>query len=155
MKPWLRNSLIGVGALIVLLAIGAVVLVATFDANRYKGLAIDWMKSERHRTLAIDGPIDLSVFPRLEVKLSKLRSCPSTAAPTSSSPSTRPRSRCSRCRCCASSWWSTACRRTACARVLHARRQGRDATSTTWLGPRRPAGRGPRLRAAAPRCAST
>ena len=64
MKPWLRNSLIGVGALIVLLVIGAAVLIATFDANRFKGLAIDYMKNERQRTLVIDGPIELSVFPR-------------------------------------------------------------------------------------------
>ena len=73
MKPWLRNSLIGVGALIVLLVIGAAVLIATFDANRFKGLAIDYMKNERQRTLVIDGPIELSVFPRIAVKVSKLK----------------------------------------------------------------------------------
>ena len=31
------------------------------------------MKSERQRTLAIDGPIKLSVFPRLTVEVSKVR----------------------------------------------------------------------------------
>ena len=64
---------LAVGALLLLLAIAAAVLVATFDANRYKGLAIDWMQAERQRTLAIDGPIELSVFPRLAIKVSKLR----------------------------------------------------------------------------------
>jgi AsmA protein len=73
MKPWLRNTLIGVGALIVLVVIGAAVLIATFDANRFKGLAIDYMKNERQRTLVIDGPIELSVFPRLAVQVSKVK----------------------------------------------------------------------------------
>jgi AsmA protein len=73
MKPWLRYTLIGVGALIVLLVIGAAVLIATFDANRFKGLAIDYMKNERQRTLVIDGPIELSVFPRLAVQVSKVK----------------------------------------------------------------------------------
>src|SRR5262252_3392868 len=70
---WIRRIAIALGALIVLLVIAAAVLVATFDANRYKGLAIDWMKTERQRTLVIDGPIELSVFPRLAIKVSKVR----------------------------------------------------------------------------------
>jgi AsmA protein len=70
---WIRRIAIALGVLIALLVIAAAVLVATFDANRYKGLAIDWMKTERQRTLAIEGPIELSVFPRLAVKVSKVR----------------------------------------------------------------------------------
>jgi len=72
MKPWLRRSLWGLGAVVLLFAAVATWFVATFDANKYKGVAIDWMKTHRHRTLAIDGPIQLSVFPRLGVKVSKL-----------------------------------------------------------------------------------
>ena len=72
-SPWIRRIALAMGALVLLLAIVAAVLVATFDANRYKGLAIDWVKTERQRTLAIDGPIELSVFPRLAIKVSKLR----------------------------------------------------------------------------------
>jgi AsmA protein len=68
-----RRIAIGVGVLVVLLVVAAVVLVATFDANRYKALAIDWMKTEHQRTLAIDGPIELSLFPRLALKVSKVR----------------------------------------------------------------------------------
>ena len=56
-----------------LIAAGVAWFVASFDADRYKGLAIDWMKREHDRTLAIDGPVQLSVLPRLEVQLSKLR----------------------------------------------------------------------------------
>ena len=70
---WIRRIAIALGALLLLLAVLAAVLIATFDANRFKALAIDWMKTERQRTLAIDGPIELAVFPRLAVKVSKVR----------------------------------------------------------------------------------
>ena len=72
-SPWIRRIALGFGALVLLLVIAASVLIATFDANRYKGLAIDWMKEQRQRTLAIDGPIELSFFPRLAVKVTKVR----------------------------------------------------------------------------------
>ncbi len=70
---WMRRLLIGAGVLVVLVAGGLTYLVATFDPNAYKGLAIDWMKKNRDRTLAIDGPIKLSVFPRLAVQTSGVR----------------------------------------------------------------------------------
>ena len=70
---WIRRVAIVLGVLLLLLVAAAAVLIATFDANRYKGLAIDWMKAERQRTLVIDGPIELSVFPRLAIKVSKVR----------------------------------------------------------------------------------
>lgn len=72
MPPWIRRSLIGLAAVLLLLVAGAVLLVATFDANRYKGIAIDWMKANRNRTLAIDGPVELSVFPRLALRASRV-----------------------------------------------------------------------------------
>lgn len=61
------------GTLLLLLAVAAGVLIATFDANRYKSLAVDWMQTTHQRTLALDGPVELSIFPRLAVKVSKLR----------------------------------------------------------------------------------
>lgn len=72
-SPWMRRIALAIGALALLLVIVATVLIATFDANRYKALAIDWMKAEHQRTLAIDGPIELSFLPRLAVKVSGLR----------------------------------------------------------------------------------
>ncbi|MDH5540642.1 MAG: AsmA family protein, partial [Rhizobacter sp.] len=72
-STWIRRIAIAIGVVLLLLVAAAAVLIATFDANRYKSLAVDWMKTERQRTLAIDGPIELSVFPRLAVKVSKLR----------------------------------------------------------------------------------
>ena len=72
-SPWIRRTAIAVGALVLLLFAAALVLVATFDANRYKTVAIDWMQTEHQRRLAIDGPIELSFFPRLAVQVSRLR----------------------------------------------------------------------------------
>lgn len=69
MPVWLRRSLIALAVLLGLAAAAAAYLVASFDPNRYKGLLIDWMREHQARTLAIDGPIGLSVFPRLEVTL--------------------------------------------------------------------------------------
>ncbi len=72
-KNWIRRIAIVLGVLVLLLGAAAAVLIATFDANRYKTVAIDWMMTEHQRTLAIDGPIELSFFPRLAVKASGLR----------------------------------------------------------------------------------
>jgi AsmA protein len=73
MSPWIKRALLALGALLLLAMLAAMYFVATFDATHYKSIAIDWMKTERQRTLAIDGPVDLSVLPRLAVKVSKLR----------------------------------------------------------------------------------
>ena len=59
--------------MLLLASAAAVFLVTNFDANAYKSRAIDWMKVERQRVLAIDGPIELSVFPRLAVRVSGVR----------------------------------------------------------------------------------
>jgi AsmA protein len=73
MNLWMKRALLALGALLLLAVLAAMYFVATFDATHYKSIAIDWMKTERQRTLAIDGPVDLSVLPRLAVKVSKLR----------------------------------------------------------------------------------
>lgn len=73
MKPWIRKLLLALAVLVLLLGGVLAWLVSTFDPNTYKGLAIDWMKTHRARTLAIDGPIKLSVFPRLAVQLSAVK----------------------------------------------------------------------------------
>jgi AsmA protein len=72
MNLWMKRALLALGALLLLAVLAAMYFVATFDATHYKSIAIDWMKTERQRTLAIDGPVDLSVLPRLTVKVSKL-----------------------------------------------------------------------------------
>jgi AsmA protein len=73
MSPWMRKLLIGAGVFVLLIAAVLTYLVATFDPNAYKGLAVDWMKTHRQRTLVIDGPIKLAVFPRLAVEVSRVK----------------------------------------------------------------------------------
>ena len=69
MSIWIRRVALGVlGLLLVLIAVVSW-LVMGFDANRYKGVAIEWMQTHHNRTLAINGPIGLSLFPRLEITL--------------------------------------------------------------------------------------
>ena len=72
MSVWIRRFGITLLVLVVLLVAAGAWLVTSFDPNRYKGVAIDWMKANRNRTLTIDGPIGLSVFPRIAVTLSKV-----------------------------------------------------------------------------------
>ena len=72
MSPWIRRLGIALAVLLVLFVAAAAWLVTSFDPNRYKGVAIDWMKANRNRALVIDGPIELSVFPRIAVTLTKV-----------------------------------------------------------------------------------
>lgn len=72
-KTWIGRCTIALGVLALLFAVAAAVLIATFDANHFKTVAIDWMKTEHQRRLVIDGPIELSFFPRLAVTVSGLR----------------------------------------------------------------------------------
>jgi AsmA protein len=72
MSVWMRRGLWGLLGLVAVLAAVAAWLVTSFDSQRAKAAAIDWMKGH-DRTLAIDGPVRLSVFPRLAVKLSQAR----------------------------------------------------------------------------------
>ena len=69
MAVWLRRTLVALAALALVAIATAAWLISTFDPAHYKDLAIEWVKTHRDRTLAIDGPIKLSVFPRLEVHL--------------------------------------------------------------------------------------
>ena len=73
MPVWLRRTLIALAVLAALIAAAGAWLVTSFDPNRYKGLLIDWMRDNRQRTLSIDGPIGLDVFPRLQVTLRDVR----------------------------------------------------------------------------------
>jgi AsmA protein len=72
MSLWIRRTLIALAALVAVFVALAIWLVATFNPDQYKSLAIDWMKANRNRTLAIEGPIKLGLFPRLELRLSKI-----------------------------------------------------------------------------------
>ena len=92
-SPWIRRIALAFGAIVLLLVAVGRYLIATFDAKRTRQQAIDWMKTEHQRTLAIDGPIKLSVLPRLELKYRGC-ACPSGPATSRSSRSPRRRWRC-------------------------------------------------------------
>ncbi|MBI5716828.1 MAG: AsmA family protein [Burkholderiales bacterium] len=65
----LKLSLAALGGVLVLLVGVGIFIVATFDPNAYKPLLIETVQRERQRTLAIPGPISLTLFPTLGVKL--------------------------------------------------------------------------------------
>lgn len=69
MSIWIRRVALGVLGLLLVLAAVLTWLVVGFDANKYKGVAIDWMQTHHQRTLAINGPIGLSLLPRLQLTL--------------------------------------------------------------------------------------
>lgn len=73
MSVWIRRTGITLAVLLIVLAVATTWLVTRFDPADYKGVAIDWVKTHRHRTLEIDGPIRLSVLPRLEIRLAEVR----------------------------------------------------------------------------------
>jgi AsmA protein len=68
-----RKILIAFGVLIALLVVAVVVLVASFDANRFKPQIQDHVASRYQRTLAIDGDLSLSVFPRIAISIPATR----------------------------------------------------------------------------------
>ena len=69
MSIWIRRVALGMLGLLLVMAALLTWLVMGFDANRYKGIAIDWMQTHHNRTLTINGPIGLSLFPRLQITL--------------------------------------------------------------------------------------
>ncbi|MEO6407287.1 MAG: AsmA family protein [Burkholderiaceae bacterium] len=72
LSVWIRRLLVVFAGLLLIVGIAVALFASRFDANAYKGLAIDWMQTHRHRVLAIDGPVELSVWPRLALKVSRL-----------------------------------------------------------------------------------
>lgn len=60
-------------AVLVLVIGGVIWFASSFDGERYKQLAIDWMKAEHDRTLQIAGPLKLSLVPRLGVQVAGVR----------------------------------------------------------------------------------
>ena len=65
----MKKVALAVGGVVVLAGAGAAYLVVTFDPNHHKGVLIDWVKTEKQRTLTLNGPIELGIWPRLHVRL--------------------------------------------------------------------------------------
>lgn len=70
---WLRRLAWGVGILVVVAVAVTAYLLATFDPNRYKEVLIAKVSAEQQRTLVLQGPISLGLWPSLHVKLSQVR----------------------------------------------------------------------------------
>lgn len=70
MPVWIRRTAITLAVVVLVLAAAAAWLVSAFNPADHKGVAIDWVKNRYNRTLEVNGPVRLSLFPRLEVRLS-------------------------------------------------------------------------------------
>ena len=73
MRTWWRRSLYVLAALTLLLVAGAVWLVHSFDGERVKRLASDWMQTHQGRELAFDGPLTLQLWPQPAVAVNGVR----------------------------------------------------------------------------------
>lgn len=67
----LKYVAFALGGVVALLLITAAVLLATFDANRFKGEITNVVKQKKDRTLAIEGDLALSFWPDLGVNLGR------------------------------------------------------------------------------------
>jgi AsmA protein len=68
----LKYALAGLAGLAVLAAAGLALVAANFDADKFKGDITRAVKDKTQRTLAIDGSIKLSFFPKIGVELGRL-----------------------------------------------------------------------------------
>lgn len=60
------------GGVLVLLIVVVAIVAATFDPNQYKPQIVDLVKQKTGRTLAMDGKIGLSFFPRIGAEVEKI-----------------------------------------------------------------------------------
>ncbi len=73
MRPWLRYSLYVLGAIVLLLALGTAWLLHSFDGERIKRIAADWLRTNHQRELVIDGPVTLQLWPQPALTLKAAR----------------------------------------------------------------------------------
>lgn len=65
MKTWFKRIVIGLVVLVLVAVVGLAIFLLTFDPNAYKYKLEELVEERYHRTLAIDGDIELSLFPRI------------------------------------------------------------------------------------------
>ncbi|SPU51547.1 AsmA family protein [Bordetella trematum] len=65
MKTWFKRILIGLVVLVLVAIVGLAIFLLTFDPNAYKYKLEELVQERYQRTLTIDGPIEMSLFPRL------------------------------------------------------------------------------------------
>jgi len=69
MKTWIKRILIGLVVLVLVAIVGLAIFLLTFDPNAYKYKLEELIQTRYQRTLAIEGDIELSLFPRLGLSL--------------------------------------------------------------------------------------
>ena len=69
MKTWIKRIVMGLAILVALVVAAAAVFVLTFDPNAYKARLQEMVSQRFHRTLIIDGDIDMTLFPTLGLTL--------------------------------------------------------------------------------------
>jgi len=66
---WIKRLIFALVALIIISVVGVAVFLLTFDPNAYKGKLEEFVYQRYERQLTIDGPIQLSLFPRIGLSL--------------------------------------------------------------------------------------
>lgn len=69
MKIWFKRIVIGIVAALIVAVVGLAIFLLTFDPNFYKSKLSDLVYNKYHRTLLINGDIQLSLFPRIGLSL--------------------------------------------------------------------------------------
>lgn len=69
MKTWIKRILIGLVIVVVAAVAGLAVFLLTFDPNAYKSRLEELVQQRFHRTLTIDGDIEMSLLPRIGLTL--------------------------------------------------------------------------------------
>ncbi|VFR93221.1 Permease of the drug/metabolite transporter (DMT) superfamily [plant metagenome] len=65
MKYWIKRILIGLVVLALVVVVGVAIFLLTFDPNAYKYKLEEMIQARYDRSLSIEGPIELSLFPRI------------------------------------------------------------------------------------------
>jgi AsmA protein len=65
MKVWFKRILIAIVVLVIAALVGIAIFLLTFDPNAYKAKLERIVYNRYHRTLAIKGPLEVSLFPRI------------------------------------------------------------------------------------------
>ncbi|MFZ6819370.1 AsmA family protein [Undibacterium sp. Ji22W] len=71
-KP-LKILVLVVSAVLLVIGLGIAYLSLIFDPNQFKSQLVELVKDKKHRTLSIDGNIQLKFFPKLGVNLEKIK----------------------------------------------------------------------------------
>jgi len=67
----LKYALLALAGIVALLVIAVVILIATFDPNKYKPELAAALKDKTGRTLAIEGNLGLTIFPNIGIAVGK------------------------------------------------------------------------------------